>query len=287
MIQDYIKKICIEFYKAFTNADYAERYIELKKPDWMLTKIKDGEIILDVGCGKPVDAIRVAFLGGYYVGVDISTKELAQGKYLLKERFPELWNFVNFVVADAARLPFRDSVFDISTSYSAIEHVHDSLRKAWISKMVRVTKVGGSIVVTLQNKLSLICYLFLPFRVFDVDALCSPKIMSLLAQYILYWLSKIFPSLKKFLVLRTDYYEDFMTPVELFKFLTSHGLRPVEFDAGSLYYWGYAPPRLAFTEITLRVSEFLSRLEKSALNSFLKHFCLRFGYRCIKVSETS
>jgi ubiquinone/menaquinone biosynthesis C-methylase UbiE len=282
--KDYVKRICIEFYKTFTTPDYAERYIELKKCDWALTELKERKMILDIGCGKPVDAIRAALLGCYYIGVDISSEELLQGKRFLKDVLPELWYHVNFIVADATRLPFRDCVFDVSTSYSAIEHVPSSLRERWICEMARVTKKGADVVVTLQNKLSP-CYLFLPFRVIDINALAPPKIINLMAQYILYWLSKVFSPLKKFLVLREDYYEDFVTPAYLFKLLSSHGLYPLKFDASSLYYWGYAPPGLSFTKITLRIDKAISKLEKSNLFHFLKYFCLRFGYHCVKIGD--
>jgi len=31
------------------NPIYAERYLEVKKLDWRLTKIKEGDLVLDVG----------------------------------------------------------------------------------------------------------------------------------------------------------------------------------------------------------------------------------------------
>jgi len=279
-----IKESCIKFYKTFRSVEYARQYINLKEVDWQLTSIREGELILDVGSGKAVDAVRVALLGGFYVGVDIELQELLYSRKIISKLFPEILSQIDLVVADATRLPFRDEVFDQAVSYSAIEHVNPSLRTSWISEMSRVIKEECIVVITCQNTLSLICYLNLPFRVIDVSKLSSPKIVNLLSQYLLYFLAKIFPSLSKYLILRSDYHEDFITPKKLFKLLSLHGLYPIEFNSGTLYYWGYAPPKLVFSRFALKIGKILSRLEKSPLYTLLKYFCLRFGYRAVKIS---
>ena len=71
-------------------------------------------------------------------------------------------------MADATTLPFRNDVFDLVVSYSAIEHVPaKEKQREWIKEMARVTKVGGKTVVTTSNRLNFICFLFHPFRIID------------------------------------------------------------------------------------------------------------------------
>ena len=80
---------------------------------------------LDVGCGSnPSGDVNIDF---FSCGWNIQ-----EGKFMN----PRLAS--NFVVADAAFLPFRDECFDVAFSSHAIEHVKDPFRM--LSELLRVSK---------------------------------------------------------------------------------------------------------------------------------------------------
>src|SRR5256885_6716120 len=69
-------------------------------------------------------------------------------------------------IADAARLPFRSSRFDVVTCLETIEHLADARSAA--SEMARVTRPGGLLLVRseehtseLQSPCNLVCRLLL------------------------------------------------------------------------------------------------------------------------------
>lgn len=102
--------------------------------DWRLTEIKEGDLILDVGSGKPIDAIRATWFGANFIALDLSRQDLAIGRNFIKRELPHLYGLVDFVVAAATMLPFKDNAFDTTTSYSAIEHVAGlENHKKWIT----------------------------------------------------------------------------------------------------------------------------------------------------------
>lgn len=58
-------------------------------------------------------------------------------------------------MADATQLPYQDESFDISTSFSALEHIPGRTnRQKAFDEMARVTKKGGYVVITVPNKWS-------------------------------------------------------------------------------------------------------------------------------------
>src|SRR5262245_37759082 len=52
-----------------------------------------------------------------------------------------------FVRADITRIPFRSDTFDMATSFDVLQCVRDD--RAAVAEMARVTKRGGSVVLTL------------------------------------------------------------------------------------------------------------------------------------------
>jgi ubiquinone/menaquinone biosynthesis C-methylase UbiE len=250
-----------QYYSEQTNPIYAERYLRIKIVDWRLTMMNKGDLILDVGSGKPIDAIRAIWLGARFIALDLSAQELRKGKEFIKRELNHLRPLADFVVADATTLPFRNDVFDVVVSYSAIEHVPAKEKQhEWIKEMARVTKVGGKTVVTTSNRLNFICFLFHPFRIIDYSCL-RPRLLAVPASFVLFWLSQRFKLFEKYVPLRNDYFECFFTPRNLKELLMKVGLKPKIFDSSTLYYWGYAPPLLAFSSLALKIDYFVNKLE--------------------------
>ncbi len=117
----------------------AELMLDLLKP-------KQGEIILDAGCGTGIFTTDILSSGSQVIGLDISLPMLIQAKKKLKE-YP-FW----IILADMLNLPFPESSFDKVVSVTALEFVEDA--KGAIGELFRITKRGGCIVVATLNSLS-------------------------------------------------------------------------------------------------------------------------------------
>ena len=117
----------------------AELMLDLLKP-------KQGEIILDAGCGTGIFTTDILSSGSQVIGLDISLSMLIQAKKKLKE-YP-FW----IILADMLNLPFPGSSFDKVVSVTALEFVEDA--KGAIGELFRITKRGGCIVVATLNSLS-------------------------------------------------------------------------------------------------------------------------------------
>jgi ubiquinone/menaquinone biosynthesis C-methylase UbiE len=117
----------------------AELMLDLLKP-------KQGEIILDAGCGTGIFTTDILSSGSQVIGLDISLPMLIQAKKKLKE-YP-FW----IILADMLNLPFPGSSFDKVVSVTALEFVEDA--KGAIGELFRITKRGGGIVVATLNSLS-------------------------------------------------------------------------------------------------------------------------------------
>jgi len=102
--------------------------------------------LVDVGCGRGrylsyfIERYGIPFC----VGLDISMKAVRDAKELLKGQ-----SCVDFVVADAENLPFKDSSFDFVFSTDVVEHLHDPSKG--VKEMVRVSR--DKIVIATPNKL--------------------------------------------------------------------------------------------------------------------------------------
>jgi ubiquinone/menaquinone biosynthesis C-methylase UbiE len=117
----------------------AELMLDLLKP-------KQGEIILDAGCGTGIFTTDILSSGSQVIGLDISLPMLIQAKKKLKE-YP-LW----IILADMLNLPFPENSFDKVVSVTALEFIKDA--KGAVEELFLVTKRGGCIVVATLNSLS-------------------------------------------------------------------------------------------------------------------------------------
>jgi ubiquinone/menaquinone biosynthesis C-methylase UbiE len=99
-----------------------------------------GKALLDVGCGSGHDAAFYAAEGAVVYGTDISEKELA----MAREKVAGV-----FVQAPMEKLPFDAEMFDIVTSFYAIQHTENVPET--LLKMIRVTKPGGIIQVLAKH----------------------------------------------------------------------------------------------------------------------------------------
>ena len=107
-------------------------------------KLKDGDRLLDLGCGEGRHAISAYMVKNVEsVGVDLSVKDLQT----TRERFGEFVEPDNSAkslaisVADAEKVPFADAAFDKVICSEVLEHINDYQRV--IVEINRVLKPGG------------------------------------------------------------------------------------------------------------------------------------------------
>lgn len=181
-------------------SDTPDYYIQVSDVDRRLVgnNLKDKKI-LDVGCGGHiVSDVYFALLGAKVIGIDYDKNAVEHANNKLKEL-----NNSNVEVkcGDGRKLEFSDNTFDITVSFSAIEHMTSyEDRLLAINEMKRVTKKNGTIIVTGPN------FLNLPTTLFS---------------YLFYK--------------RINEYEHRYTPWELKKMMEKNGLEIISYDAESLY----------------------------------------------------
>jgi ubiquinone/menaquinone biosynthesis C-methylase UbiE len=107
---------------------------------------RQGDLILDAGCGTGL-TIRGYFRAGIrVVGLDLSRKSL--DVCAAKRRDPGIL----LVRGDLAALPFSDGVFDKVLCANAIQHLPSQrLRRTCVQELTRVLRPGGNLVISTHN----------------------------------------------------------------------------------------------------------------------------------------
>jgi ubiquinone/menaquinone biosynthesis C-methylase UbiE len=229
----------------------AKRYLDIKKVDRALTKVKsEDRILVEVGAGLCLDLLLlVSHHSIYGVAVDISKQALMTGKSWAKEL--GIHTQMDFCVADALNLPFRDGQADLVTSYSAIEHLPKrELAQKWINEMSRITRKRGTIILTTSNKL--------------------------------WTMHALIHILKRIKGRRIN--EFFFHPYELKNMVENAGLCPTAFNGRGLYYYHVIPSNFPGTMyFNLAISKIINSFQNF---SCFKVVCGRIGFRAIKKSES-
>lgn len=143
-------------------SDLIRRKIRLDDP-WYRLIIKmlrpsirefDGKRILEVGCGFGGFCVYVADAGANVIGLDVSSKAIHKAKNFSKQL--KFQGQIDFIIADAQFLPFKDHANEIVICSETLEHVPDYERA--FSELVRVTNKSGYLCLTVPNLLSTLFY---------------------------------------------------------------------------------------------------------------------------------
>lgn len=106
---------------------------------FLLERVREGERVLDVGCGEGRFAAELTRAGARVVAVDVAEEPLRRAR----ARHPEL--DLRLVDGEGS-WELADACFDVVWAGEVIEHVADTA--AWLSEVRRVLRSGGRLLVS-------------------------------------------------------------------------------------------------------------------------------------------
>lgn len=136
--------------------------------DFNLLAVKEGETVLDAGCGMGRHSFEFAARGARVFSMDMDVHCVRQTRFTLvhmrdSSQLKQGGRF-QVLVGDTLNLPFRDNTFDRVICAEVMEHVHDDVKAC--SELVRVLKPGGLIAITVPTYISELIYDTLTYEYF-------------------------------------------------------------------------------------------------------------------------
>ncbi|MFC1669117.1 class I SAM-dependent methyltransferase [Spirochaetota bacterium] len=131
--------------------------------------IKEGDIVLDAGCGEGRHSLETISKGASVFSMDLdidSLKKTEQALNLIKNSFKKDREG-SFLVhtGDAQNLPFKDETFDKIICSEVMEHVSNDNHAC--SELCRVLKKNGLIAITVPTLFSEMIYDLITFEYFS------------------------------------------------------------------------------------------------------------------------
>jgi SAM-dependent methyltransferase len=114
---------------------------------------RPGEAVLDVACGRAIDAMALVKEGAFLTGIEASDTMIEKAIEFMGDHRGK----VVLVRSLAENLPFADDSFDKVVCKGAMDHFVD-IEKC-MAEMARVTKPAGRVIIAIANFESLTCRL--------------------------------------------------------------------------------------------------------------------------------
>ena len=105
--------------------------------------IKDGDRVLDLGCGNGRLLMLLAEKSVEYLGVDFSEKLIEQARVNRPDK--------EFAVMDALDLKLPDDAFDVVICVSVLNHIPLDKQNLFVANVKRVLKPGGVLLMANWN----------------------------------------------------------------------------------------------------------------------------------------
>ncbi|MGK5084979.1 class I SAM-dependent methyltransferase [Bdellovibrionota bacterium FG-1] len=143
------------YHEAMLQGRPTQRFWHREKFREVASRIRDGERVLDLGCG-PGSFLHVLTEEKPQIeaiGADIASRQINYAKNFFQASQPQAR--VSFQALDLAteqgRLPFEDASFDVITSIEVVEHIHPHLAAQMLMEARRVLKPQGRLLITTPN----------------------------------------------------------------------------------------------------------------------------------------
>jgi ubiquinone/menaquinone biosynthesis C-methylase UbiE len=132
----------VDYLNVVSSLDGVRSY---KRQAFTLLELREGDYVLDVGCGTGDDLRALAALvgpNGEIVGVDGSAQMIAAAR----QRTAGMREVIRLWVGDAQCLPFADQSFDACRVDRVLQHLDNPTRA--LAEMVRVARPGARLVAS-------------------------------------------------------------------------------------------------------------------------------------------
>jgi len=106
--------------------------------------------IIELGSGSGLSLRKLAKKGALVTGLDSSRVALKFSKFLVEQCEIDKGKLI-FVNGDFYNTGFNDKVFDTAYSSGVFEHFEEELRNQMLDEMIRITKPGSYIVISIPN----------------------------------------------------------------------------------------------------------------------------------------
>jgi len=108
-------------------------------------EVNGRDLVLDIGCGRAIDAVELARRGGRCSGLDPSVKMINHAREYIAENGME----VSLTQGAGEYLPFKTGAFDKVVCKGALDHFLYPARA--IEEMARVLKPQGKAIIAIAN----------------------------------------------------------------------------------------------------------------------------------------
>ncbi|MER7759606.1 methyltransferase domain-containing protein [Streptomyces sp. NPDC097619] len=148
-VRSVYQEIATEYDERIPGEGVSDDLFTASEHDFVLSKVRAGQKVLDIGCGTGRFTVPMAAAGAEVSGLDISRAmlDVTAGKLAARGLTADLRE------GDMAHLPFEDASFDVVTSMLALMHIPLGDRQAVFAEIARVLKPGGKLVIGVKNSL--------------------------------------------------------------------------------------------------------------------------------------
>lgn len=127
------------------------RLKNLRQKTIELAQLRNGDAVLDVGCGTGTLAIMLkerVGATGRVCGIDPGPQQIARARSKVTRQN----RAVDFQIGVIEQLAFADASFDAVTSTMMMHHLPDDLKRQGLAEILRVLKPGGRLAIADFNR---------------------------------------------------------------------------------------------------------------------------------------